>query len=808
MDSTILSNLLNTLDYGPAPESNAKALQWLESHERKFNHFIGGKWFKPGKEEYFETINPATGVVLAEVASGSEKDVDAAVQAAASAFLSWSELSGHTRAKYLYAIARAIAKHARLFAVLESMDNGKTIRETRDIDIPLVIRHFYYHAGWAQIAGQEFPNHKPGGVVAQIIPWNFPMLMLAWKIAPAIAVGNTCVLKPAEFTPLTALLFAELLMTEVKLPPGVVNIITGGGETGALMVNHPQPWKIAFTGSTEVGRIIRKAQAGTEKHLTLELGGKSPFIVFHNADLDSAVEGVVNAIWFNQGQVCCAGSRLLVEESIYENFITRLKKRMTKLRGGQPLDKVMDIGAINSAMQLQKIQHLCALGREEGAVMWQPDEWTQPRSGYFFPPTLFTHVEPTHTIAIEEIFGPVLVCMSFRTPAEAIQLANNTRFGLAASIWCQDIDLSMDVARQVKAGSVWINCTNLFDAASGFGGYRESGYGREGGREGILEVMEEKFPEKSKGKVKSEELRVKRNARLAPRTLYPALPTDGVIDRTFRFLIGGKLVRPDQQTSIGIKSWSGELLGVVGDANRKDIRNAVEAARNAFTSWFDSSAHVRAQILFFFAENLQLHIDRFATLVATGTGRSIDDAKHEVEVSIERLFHYAALTDKFEGTVQPVPGRMMVAAMKEPIGVIGIRACDEFPLLGLISTLAPALAMGNTIVLLAGKHALTAMDLVQVIQNSDVPAGVINILSASSPDAIAKIISKHEDVDAVWFFGSKEGSAAIEAASISNMKRTWVSNGNEIDWFGAQGVSKRFLREATQVKNIWVPYGA
>ncbi len=800
MDTSKLTDLVTHLDYGPAPESNAKAIEWLENHGRKFDHFINGKFVKPKRKEYFETINPAIGEVLAELALGSEKDINAAVQSAAAAFPIWSGLSGYARAKYLYAIARAIAKHARLFAVLESMDNGKTIRETRDIDIPLVIRHFYYHAGWAQIAEHEFPNHRPGGVVAQIIPWNFPMLMLAWKIAPAIAVGNTCVLKPAEFTPLTALLFAEILMNEVRLPAGVVNIVTGGGETGPHLVNHTEPWKIAFTGSTEVGRMIRNATAGKEKHLTLELGGKSPFIVFQNADLDSAVEGVVNAIWFNQGQVCCAGSRLLIEESIYDDFINRLKLRMTKLRGGQPLDKTMDIGAINSEQQLKKIQHLCKLGQEEGAQMWQPDTWTQPVSGYFFPPTLFTHVEPAHTIAIEEIFGPVLVCMSFRTPAEAVQLANNTRFGLAASIWSQDINLSMDVARKVKAGSVWINSTNLFDAASGFGGYRESGYGREGGREGILEVLEEQI---TSSKLKIKKIKFVESTKIKTQNLKSEIQ----IDRTLRFLIGGKLVRPDQQLSIEITSPSGELLGVVGDANRKDVRNAVESARNAFTIWFEQSAHLRSQILFFFAENLALHVDRFANVIAAQTGRTIDDSMHEVNVSIERLFYYAALTDKFEGTVQPVPGRMMVAAMKEPIGVVGIRACDEYPLLGLIATLAPAIAMGNTIAMVAGKYSLTAMDLIQVIQNSDVPAGVINIFCAGDPDSIAKILSEHEDVDAVWYFGSKNGSAEIERASISNMKRTWVSNGKPIDWFGVQGVSKRFLREATQVKNIWVPYG-
>src|SRR5438067_9109136 len=484
-----VAEIFASLDYGPAPESDKEALSWLGKHERVFGHFIGGQWTEPGKT--FDVSNPATRAILARVSQGTASDVDAAVAAARAALPSWQALTPHARSRWLYALARGVQKHSRLFAVLESMDNGKSIRETRDIDIPLVARHFYHHAGWAQLLDAEFPVYQGVGVVGQIIPWNFPLLMLAWKVAPALAAGCTIVIKPAEFTPLTALLFAELA-ADVGLPPGVLNILTGDGETGKLLVDHPNVDKIAFTGSTDVGRSIRRATAGSGKKLSLELGGKSPFIVFDDADLDSVVEGVVDAIWFNQGQVCCAGSRLLVQENIANRLIEKLRVRMEHLRIGNPLDKAVDIGAIVSPGQLKEIQRLVNQGVEEGAVMWQPS-WACPTEGYFFPPTLFTNVSPATTIAKVEIFGPVLVSMTFRTPAEAAELANNTRYGLAASVWSDNINLALDVAPKLKAGSVWINCTNLFDASSGFGGYRESGFGREGGKEGLYEYVRPKW---------------------------------------------------------------------------------------------------------------------------------------------------------------------------------------------------------------------------------------------------------------------------------------------------------------------------
>src|SRR5262245_51870392 len=586
--------IFQTMDYGPAPEAAAPARAWLDQHDRRFGLFIGGSW-TAGEGETFETLNPATAQPLARLRQASAAEVDRAVRAARKAQPGWWARGGHGRGRYLYAIARQIQKHSRMFAVLESLDNGKPIRESRDIDIPLVARHFYHHAGWAQLMRRELPDREPVGVIGQIIPWNFPLLMLAWKIAPALAMGNTVVLKPAEFTSLTALRFAELC-DEAGLPPGVVNIITGDGRTGEAIVTHPDVDKIAFTGSSEVGRIIRTATAGSGKKLSLELGGKSPFIVFPDADLDSVVEGVVDAIWFNQGQVCCAGSRILVQEGVAERLVGKLKARMETLRVGDPLDKAVDMGAIIAPVQLQKIQDLVQRGRDEGAVLWQPS-WSCPREGWFFPPSLFTEVAPAATIAQVEIFGPVVVLMTFRTPVEAVELANNTRTGLAASAWTASINVALDVAPQLKAGTVWINCTNVFDAASGFGGYRESGFGREGGREGLREYVKWAQGRRDAGTQgrrgagaqgrrarRSSAASVKAGAKKSaarPPVRPSAPPTLPPIDRTPKLYIGGAQARPDSGYSLPVHDVDGRQVGEVGHGNRKDIRNAVEAARKA-----------------------------------------------------------------------------------------------------------------------------------------------------------------------------------------------------------------------------------
>jgi aldehyde dehydrogenase (NAD+) len=784
---TSVAEVFESMAWGPAPEAAEPALAWLAQHVGSFGHFVDGTW-RPGSAS-FATYNPANRQALAQVAQGSAADVAAAVDAARGALPAWQALPGHSRARYLYALARQIQKHARLFAVLETLDNGKPIRESRDVDVPLVARHFAYHAGWAQLMAEELPGYEPVGVVGQIIPWNFPLLMLAWKVAPALAMGNTVVLKPAELTPLTALLFAEICQA-IALPAGVLNIVTGDGDTGAALVAHPDVDKIAFTGSTEVGRLIRRATAGSGKRLSLELGGKSPFLVFDDADPDGAVEGLVDAIWFNQGQVCCAGSRLLVQESIAEPFLARVRRRMQTLRVGDPLDKAIDLGAIVAPSQLARITELVEGGRAAGAEVWQPPD-ACPVDGWFYPPTLVTHVGPASELAQVEIFGPVLVAMTFRTPAEAVALANNTTYGLAASVWTQDIDQALDVARGIQAGTVWINSTNLFDASSGFGGYRESGFGREGGREGLFEYVRRRRSREpaAEGMVGTVPAPVPQNDSSSP-----------PIDRTPKLFIGGKQARPDSGYSRLVYGPAQTVLGEVGDGNRKDIRNAVEAARAALPGWAATSTYNRAQVLYYLAENLAARAVEFAGLLARSTGR---DGAAEVSACLDLLFGCAAYTDKYEGAVHTPPLRGAALAVPEPIGVVGVAAPCSDPLLGLLRLVGPLIAIGNTVVAVPSEVApLSAIDLYQVLETSDVPAGVINIVTGGR-DTLATVLAEHDDVDALWYVGTRAGVEAVEAASAGNMKRTWA--GTEEDWVFEL---REALREATQVKNIWIPWGA
>ncbi len=471
----------SAFDYAPAPESRE-----IVSLEERYGLFIGGEWVEPKSGELHPTVSPASEEELAQVAYADAEDVALAVESARDAFENgWSDIAPSERAKYLFRIARILQERSREFAVLESLDGGKPIRESRDVDLPLAAAHFFYYAGWADKLEYAFPNRKPKpvGVAGQVIPWNFPLLMLSWKIAPALAAGNTVVLKPAESTPLTALLFCDVVR-QAELPPGVVNIVTGDGRAGAELVKHPGVDKVAFTGSTEVGKEIQRAVAGTGKRLTLELGGKAANIIFDDAPLDQAVEGIINGIYFNQGHVCCAGSRLLVQESIHEQVIAKLKRRMGTLRVGDPLDKNTDIGAINSKQQLEKIKELVAAGEEEGAEIYQPP-CRLPETGWWFPPTVFTNVAQSYRIAQEEIFGPVLSVLTFRTPDEAVEKANNTPYGLSAGVWTEKGSRILSMAQRLRAGVIWANTYNRFDPASPFGGYKESGFGREGGRHGL-----------------------------------------------------------------------------------------------------------------------------------------------------------------------------------------------------------------------------------------------------------------------------------------------------------------------------------
>lgn len=789
-----ITEIYKTMDYSPAPESPDLAIEWLKEHKSSFGLFIKGKWRKPNSAAVFKTVNPASGEKLAMITEAGKEEVNAAVTAAKQAFPKWNALSGHERARCLYAIARQIQKHSRLFAVLESMDNGKTIRETRDIDVPLAVRHFYHHAGWAQTLESEFPEHTAIGPVGQIIPWNFPLMLLSWKIAPALAAGNTVVLKPAEFTPLTALLFAEIC-SQIGLPPGVLNILTGPGSTGSLLVKHPDLKKIAFTGSTEVGRLIREQTADSDKKLTLELGGKSPFVVFEDADLDSAIEGLVDAIWFNQGQVCCAGSRLLVQESVAEKVTDRLKTRMAKLRVGDPLDKNMDMGAIIAPIQKKRIQKLVDQGKKEGAEIWQ---WqgTLPENGCYFPPTLLTNVAPASTVAQTEIFGPVLSSMTFRTPDEAVMLANNSAYGLAASVWSENINQSLHLAPKLKVGVVWINCTNQFDASAGFGGYRESGYGREGGHEGMFEYLKLK-----KGAVNSaQRLKIKQAAKAYKSGYYQ-------IDRTAKLYIGGKQTRPDSGYSLPVVNADGSLAGEIGHGNRKDIRNAVEAANKA-SGWHSLTPHSRAQILYFIAENLETRSEEFESRIMRLTGLNKKQAAQEVQTSVSRIFTYAALADKHEGLIHHPPMRGLALALNEPIGVMGIICPDEAPLLGLLSLMLPALAMGNSVVLIPSRpFALVATDFYQVLETSDVPPGVVNIVSGNALE-LGTILAKHDDLAGLWVVGTMEECTNAKKFSTGNMKIVWTCDGKELDWFDSQqSEGREWMRRASQVKNVWIPYG-
>jgi aldehyde dehydrogenase (NAD+) len=782
----------STMEYGPAPEDPKESLEWLDRHKRRFGHFIGGVWKAPIEGRYFETMDPSTAEKIAEVAQGSAEDVDSAVKSARGALKAWQALTPFVRANYLYALARQVQKHSRRLAVLETIDNGKPIRESRDIDIPLVARHFYYHAGWAQLLEQGFPGHQACGVVGQIIPWNFPLLMLAWKIAPALATGNTVVLKPAEYTPLTALAFAEIC-EEVGLPKGVVNIVTGDGRTGEALVKHSGIDKIAFTGSTEVGRSIRRATAPSHKKLSLELGGKSPFIVFDDADLDSAVEGLVDGIWFNQGQVCCAGSRLLMQESIAEKLTRKLQLRMSSLRIGSPLDKAIDIGAIVARVQLDRIDRLVKQGVAEGATCWQP-EVLMPSRGLYYKPTLLSNVHPSSIVAQEEIFGPVLAAMTFRTPKEAVELANNTVYGLAASVWSESVNVALETAARIKAGVVWVNSTNLFDAACGFGGYRESGFGREGGKEGLREYLEpvwfRKAPTLPKTSAKKSDL---------------AEVASPAIDRTVKLYIGGKQARPDSGYSLEIRGKNGKLLGESPLGNRKDIRNAVEAARKA-EIWSRTTAHNRAQVLYYIAENLSQRAREITDRLAAAVGKK--QAAQEVQLSVERLFSYAAWTDKFDGAVHNPPLRSIALAMNEPLGAVGIVCPAETPLLGFFSLVLPLVAAGNAVVAVPSeKYPLITADLYQVFETSDLPGGVINIVPGRVSELL-KVLAEHDDLDAVWCYGDGERCAAAKALSVGNLKQVWTNEGREIHFFDrSQGEGLFYLEHAYQVKNIWVPYG-
>ncbi len=735
-----------TMEYGAAPEDPKEANQWLERHHRRFEEFIGGAWVAPASGEYQTTSDPSTGDAIAEVAKGNTDDVEAAVAAARKALPAWQALSGHERARYLYALARQVQKHSRRLAVLETMDNGKPIRESRDIDIPLVARHFYHHAGWAQLLESEFPNYTACGVVGQIIPWNFPLLMFAWKVAPALAAGNTVVIKPAKYTPLTALAFAELAM-EVGLPPGVLNVLTCDAKTGQALVEHPGIDKVAFTGSTEVGRIIRKATANSTKKLSLELGGKSPFVVFDDADLDSAVEGLVDAIWFNQGQVCCAGSRLLVQERVAETLYAKIRARMETLRVGPPLDKAIDIGAIVSPVQLESIRKMVDAGVAEGAKCWQPSN-PLPEKGMLLP------ADAAHRRASGGDRG---AGRDLRTGPRRHDLPHAGRScgaGQQHRLWPRRKRLEREHQRGARPGLAG-------EGGRGVGELHQPV--RRSLRIRRLSRIGLRARRRTRGHAGVPDAEVAARAarcgslqrlawlRLTIRTSIE--PAAAPIDRTVKQYIGGKQARPDSGYSFPVYGRDGELLGEAPLGNRKDIRNAVEAARNA-SGWARTGAHNRAQVIYYIAENMIQRRDEIAHRLARAVGE--EQAAVEVDLSIERIFTYAAWADKYDGLVHHPPGRNIAIAMHEAVGAIGILAPTEAPLLGLLSLVLPAIAVGNTVVAVPSeRYPLIIGDLYQLLDTSDLPGGVVNLV-AGRPAELGKTLAEHDGIEAIWCFRSNE----------------------------------------------------
>ena len=796
-----VGEIFETMEYGPSPEAADIAVEWLEEHRRVFYPFIDGEFARFIDECYFESIDPRDGRTLARIVRCGEIEVDAAVEAAKLAFPRWSSLTGYERARYLRAIARQIQKHARLFAVLGTLDGGKAIHESREAEMSKVVRHFYYHAGWAHLRNETFIGYEPIGVCGQIIPGSFPLLMLAWKIAPALAAGNTVVIKPSGSTSLVALLFAEVLQ-QIQFPPGVVNIVTGDATTGELVVRHRDIQKIAFTGSTEVGKKIRAETAGSGKHLSLSLAGKSPFIVFEDADLDSAVEGIVNAVWSGQGEACLAGNRLLLQESIYEKVLANLRRRMEALRVGDPLDSSTDMGPIATAEQLKQIQRLVEQAKADGATFWQPS-WVPPREGFFCSPILFSDVGASSTLGQIDISGPVLVASSFRHATEAVELANNTIYGLAASVWTENMSTALEVAPKLKAGTVWINSASLFDAASGFGGYRESGFAREGGNEGMYEYLIPGW-ERSLSSYDKHEF----DLLLRPVSSSGRNPrVEELINRSAMHYIGGKQVRSDSGYTFAVRDAEGRFASEAGLGNRKDIRSAVEAAKKA-GDWSRMAAHERGRTLCHIAENLSLRSSEFSNRLHLLTGANEWESKREVDKAVERLFYYAAWADKYDGHVHQTAYRNVALAMPEPWGVIGLICPSEHPLLWLVTLFAPAIAVGNRVVAIpSARFPTPATDFCQVLGISGVPSGVINLVTGHSDD-LAKVLAHHEDVGAIWYVGSTKGSASVERESRGNLKASWVNRGkgrNLFDDHQAQGWE--YLRHAVQIKNIWLPYG-
>ncbi|XP_044844837.1 aldehyde dehydrogenase family 16 member A1 [Mauremys mutica] len=807
--------IFGSMEYGPAPEGAGPAQAWLETHGRSFGHFVDGKWLKPEGRETASGTNPVTGELLATTLQGEPEDVEAAVQAATKAFEGWSRLPCHARARHLHNLARTIQKHQRLLALLESLETGKPVGEARDRDLPLVVRHFYHHAGWAQLMGTEMRGWKPLGVVAAVVTWNSPLLPLAWKICPALAMGNTVVLLPPPRARLSALLLAEL-GAQAGLPPGVLNVLTGEGALAGGLAAHPGVDAVAVAGSVEVGRSLRRATAGRGPRLSLQLGGDSLVLVFDSADLDGAAVGLSDAVSCQRGLAPGAGALVLVQEPVARALLQRLRTRLGKLRVGDPLDKAMDGGALADDTQRGTIETCVEEARAEGAEIFQA--WAAlPARGPFYPPTLITGVASTSRCVREQILGPVLVVLPFRTAKEAVALGNNRPSGLAASVWTENLPLAMEVAQSLQVGTVWINGQNLSDAAAGVGGTKESGNGRDGGKEGLYEYVRPSW--QSRPRPGPAELDYKSFAASSGADPPPVPGHSGVarpeleenmprVDRTYKLYYGGAQKRPEGMASLPVLDPAGNVLAYVADGSAKDIRNAVEAAHKAAPGWGKRAAHARAQVLYYVAENLELRREEVASRLGALTGAPPEEAQREVDLGLERLFHWAALCDKSGGAVQETPLHGTTLQLRQPLGVVGVTCPDERPLLSFLSLLAPAVARGNAVVMVPSpRYPLPALDLCQIFDTSDVPGGVVNIVTGNR-DHLSRTLAQHQDVQAMWYFGSLEGSQFVEWASAGNLKRTWVSHGVPRRWEDpAQGAGEEFLYQATQCKTVWIPMG-
>ncbi len=794
-------------EYAPAPESAA-----IGRVRERYQMFIGGR-FVDGRGDDVKTINPATEEAIAAVSTANSADVDDAVAAARTAYETvWAPMPAAARGKYLYRIARGMAERARELAVVETLDNGKPIKESRDVDVPTAAAHFFYHAGWAdklQHAGLG-PAPAPLGVAGQVIPWNFPLLMAAWKIAPALAAGNTVVIKPAETTPLSILVLAEII-ADSGLPAGVVNIITGAGDIGAALVNHPGIDKVAFTGSTDVGRQIQSSLAGTGRRLTLELGGKAANILFDDAPIDQAVEGIVNGIFFNQGHVCCAGSRLLVQESVADEVAQKLRDRIATLRMGDPMDKNTDIGAINSGSQLATIRELSDTGEREGATRWT-SPCPVPDRGFFFPPTVFTGVSQSMRIAREEIFGPVLSVLTFRTPDEAVAKANNTPYGLSAGVWTEKGSRILGMAGALRAGVVWANTFNRFDPTAAFGGYKESGFGREGGSAGLAAYLDADGPAENPPRAASTQQVSQSDVAPAQHIVGPdaqltaqnAAVTRVAVTKTYKLYIGGAFPRSESGRTYQANGGpDGSVLANVALASRKDARDAVVAARKAFRPWASAAAYNRGQVIYRIAEMLEGRREQFVDLL--GGGRT---SAAEVDAAIDRLVHYAGWTDKLAsvlGSANPVAGPFFSFSTPEPTGVVAALAPQRETLLGLVSVLAPIITSGNTVVVVAAKdHPLPAVTLAEVLATSDLPGGVVNLLTGD-PAELAPHLAAHGDVNALDLTGAENPLRTdLERAAAGTVKRVYAPKVSDFTRDPGLGRLRAFL----EIKTVWHPMGA